>query len=302
MTAVSIGEERILEWLSHHRTQHPSSTIPLIVAISGPQGSGKTTLTTTLAGNLSSNNLSIASFSLDDFYLTHADQRSVALANPGNPLLKFRGNPGTHDLPLLIHVLETLKRNEPGIVKIPRYDKSLNNGLGDRLPEQEWTEVQLPVDVVLFEGWCVAFRPLLPPKTLEELIRIVPQTSALHRHLVPHLEVVAENIDKLHTSTRRFFDALIHLTPPTLEDVQKWVFNWRGEQEDVLRARVGENGAMTPEQVRDFVERFLPTYGIGMVELIGEEFREHTNRDWRDGCLLRIVIDERRNVKETVLV
>jgi len=49
-------------------------------------------------------------------------------------------------------------------VKIPSYDKSAFSGAGDRRPEAEWETVnaddQPPVEVVVFEGWCVGFRAL----------------------------------------------------------------------------------------------------------------------------------------------
>ena len=37
-------------------------------------------------------------------------------------------------------------------VLIPKYDKSRNNGLGDRCPMSEWNIVTLPVDIVILEG------------------------------------------------------------------------------------------------------------------------------------------------------
>jgi D-glycerate 3-kinase len=55
-----------------------------------------------------------------------------------------------------------LKARQP--VKIPVYDKSQFNGQGDRANESTWEEVNKAddssVDVVVFEGWCVGFRPL----------------------------------------------------------------------------------------------------------------------------------------------
>lgn len=50
------------------------------------------------------------------------------------------------------------------IIKIPSYDKSAFSGAGDRRPESEWSVInrdgQPPVQVVIFEGWCVGFRAL----------------------------------------------------------------------------------------------------------------------------------------------
>lgn len=46
--------------------------------------------------------------------------------------------------------------------KVPQYDKSQFGGEGDRVPEDAWETVNdaRPVQVVIFEGWCVGFRSL----------------------------------------------------------------------------------------------------------------------------------------------
>ena len=49
-------------------------------------------------------------------------------------------------------VLDGLKR--AGTTAIPRFDK----GSDDRKPDADWDEIAGPVDVVLFEGWCVGAR------------------------------------------------------------------------------------------------------------------------------------------------
>lgn len=58
--------------------------------------------------------------------------------------------------------------------KVPQYDKSLFAGEGDRVPESEWETVndtsagQRPVQVVIFEGWCVGFRQLSAAEVAEK--------------------------------------------------------------------------------------------------------------------------------------
>lgn len=108
------------------------------------------------------NDLPTLAFSLDDLYLTNADQRRLAAANPDNPLLQHRGQPSTHDIALGKQIFKSLKRGLP--TKIPKYDKSAYDGQGERLPESEWEMVndvangQQRIQVVIFEGWCVGFR------------------------------------------------------------------------------------------------------------------------------------------------
>jgi D-glycerate 3-kinase len=107
-------------------------------------------------------NLPTVVCSIDDLYLSHADQVNLAKAHPDNPLLQHRGQPSTHDTPLAKLVFSSLRQNSR--TGIPRYNKAAFNGQGDRVPEDQWdvvnVEGQDTVRVVLFEGWCVGFRPL----------------------------------------------------------------------------------------------------------------------------------------------
>lgn len=113
--------------------------------------------------------LSVVTLSLDDIYLTHADQEALAKAHPTNPLLQHRGQPSTHDLALGEKVFKSLAAERP--TAIPQYDKSAFAGQGDRVPESQWqvvnAEGQEKVKVVIFEGWCVGFRSW-DEKTLRE--------------------------------------------------------------------------------------------------------------------------------------
>jgi D-glycerate 3-kinase len=101
--------------------------------------------------------------SIDDLYLPHDKQEALAKAHPDNPLVQHRGEPSTHDVELGKRLFQALANRKTNI-KVPSYDKSAFNGAGDQLPESEWETVnaegQPPVEVVIFEGWCVGFRPL----------------------------------------------------------------------------------------------------------------------------------------------
>lgn len=85
-----------------------------------------------------------------------------AQENASNRLLQVRGNAGTHDLKLGSDTLAALKSasGSGGQVAVPRYDKSQNQGRGDRADESSWPTVQGPLDIVLFEGWMLGFQPL----------------------------------------------------------------------------------------------------------------------------------------------
>lgn len=107
-------------------------------------------------------NLPTVVFSLDDLYLTHADQLNLASQHPDNPLLQHRGQPSTHDIHLAKRVFSSLRGNSH--TEIPRYNKAAFDGRGDRVRKADWQRVNLEaqnvIRVVLFEGWAVGFRPL----------------------------------------------------------------------------------------------------------------------------------------------
>lgn len=119
----------------------------------------------TLCNTLSSppHNLPTVVLSIDDLYLPHSRQQDLATSQPYNPLVQHRGQPSTHDVKLGKSLFEDLA-NRKANIKVPSYDKSAFNGAGDQRPESEWhivnAEGSPPVEVVVFEGWCVGFRAL----------------------------------------------------------------------------------------------------------------------------------------------
>lgn len=160
---VAIVAEHIYHVLGRHAGLHAESSHiapvpPLFVALQGPQGIGKTTLTTSLQDELRSvvaqkegrsappfradagltpspRRPTVAVLSLDDFYLPHSSMATLSntssTAAPSDPpeeeslpktskLLSGRGLPGTHDLPLLASVLASLSR-----INSPRSSPSL---------------------------------------------------------------------------------------------------------------------------------------------------------------------------------
>lgn len=139
---------------------------PLVVGIQGPQGSGKSYLASHLAQELSKepSPLRVVVLSIDDLYLPHQGLVAVARAYPDNPLLKGRGQPGTHEIQLGVDILRALHEGDAE-VKLPSFDKSLFNGEGDRLPMDDSRVVIVKppsVDVVIIEGWFVGFHPISP--------------------------------------------------------------------------------------------------------------------------------------------
>jgi D-glycerate 3-kinase len=139
------------EWLplAQEIAVRTKSRNPLLVGINGAQGSGKTTVCEFLELLLASQGLAATTLSLDDLYLTRAAR--AELAENVHPLFATRGVPGTHDVALGMTILDQLMADKS--VELPQFDKATD----DRAPQT--VHVEAPVDVVLFEGWCVGARP-----------------------------------------------------------------------------------------------------------------------------------------------
>lgn len=71
-----------------------------MIGINAPQGAGKTTLVNSFRDLFRRDGLSSVVLSIDDFYLTRGEQQALAERHPGNRLVEFRGNAGTHDVAL----------------------------------------------------------------------------------------------------------------------------------------------------------------------------------------------------------
>lgn len=84
----------ILSQLEAHKKQSLEPR-PFIIGLNGVQGVGKTTLVRALAETLQGREgLPTLVVSIDDFYLTHAEQLALAAAHPDNGLVQYRGEPG----------------------------------------------------------------------------------------------------------------------------------------------------------------------------------------------------------------
>ena len=215
------------------------------VGLCGAQGSGKSTLTSALARMLQDKGLTVAVLSLDDLYLSRA--RRQELARLTHPLLATRGVPGTHDVALGIQVLEALLR--PGVTPLPRFDKATD----DPVPQSAWPRLTGPVDVLLFEGWCVGAQPQ-PDADLAIPI------NALERDEDPDgrwRTYVNEQLKDAYADLFSKLDLLVFLQAPDFGVVA----GWRLEQAEKLRARRLEAGAATDGLMDEAgVRRFVAHY------------------------------------------
>jgi D-glycerate 3-kinase len=110
---------------------------------------------------------------------------------------------------------------------IPRFDKSLFNGQGDRVPLEHWQKVNGPQQtkpqIIIFEGWCVGFKALAKEKVQEKHENKSYKT--LSKHKLDHLLFINHKLEKYDVMTK-CFDAFIHIDAEETD----FVFEWRLQQ------------------------------------------------------------------------
>ena len=211
-----------------------------VFGICGLQGSGKSTLAAQLVAAARQAGLAAATVSLDDFYLTAAQRRR--LARDVHPLLAIRGPPGTHDLDLALETFDALRRGHTP--PLPRFDK-----LGDdRLAPERWTRPSAPLDLLVFEGWCLGV-----PAEAEDAMR--EPLNPLEREEDPDGRwrrgcntALARDYPPLWAQV----DVLWFLQPPGFETVHAW----RGEQERALQAAHPGHTGMDDAALDRFIQHY----------------------------------------------
>ncbi len=129
-----------------------------VIGLNGPVGAGKSTLSRRLANQAATQGLRLAVASIDDAYLPW-EPRCQAMV--GNPFGVDRVPPGSHEPGLLVEAIDQWRsdspwrRDSPGLLSLPRFDKRLRQGAGDRCGFS-----QESADGLLLEGWLMGCRPI----------------------------------------------------------------------------------------------------------------------------------------------
>jgi D-glycerate 3-kinase len=264
-------ERALAQWIAARATGFRAAhNRAMVLGVCAPQGAGKSTLCSRLCALLGGSWLRAASVSIDDFYLTRSEQIALSDTHPGNRYLEVRGYPGTHDIPLATAVIDALVRAEKGrVVRVPTYDKGAFEGAGDRAPEASWSELEGPLDVVLFEGWMLGFEPTQSSVLAGD--RSLAECNELLRGYAPW---------------RSRVDHWLLMEGREVE----YVLEWRVDSERARRARDGRG--LSDEGARAYVERFLPAYRAWWT-------REATSA--LAGRAARVVLDRDRSCVELEL-
>jgi D-glycerate 3-kinase len=166
--------------------------------------------------------------------------------------------PGTHDVSLGLAVLDACGRR--GKVALPRFSKADDT----RCAPEQWPVITTPVNVVIFEGWCVGARPQLDSALVAPVDEFErnEDSDGRWRHWVNR---------QLATTYPPLFariDLLVLMAAPDFAVVA----SWRKQQEAALRDRLAAEGrpkddAMTDREIDRFVAHFQRLTEYILVEM-----------------------------------
>lgn len=187
---------------------------PLVMAVGGSQGSGKTTLSRALRLVLHHCfAVPACILSLDDFYLSRPAR--LELADCVHPLLATRGVPGTHEVEALVDCVDALRAaSHDSRTLLPRFDKRRD----DRAPASDCTAFQGRPGVIFLEGWCLGAQPvsesgLKPP---------INQLEAEHDPEGRWRRYVNEQLAGRYQDLFQRFDRSLFLQAPSWNAVRRW--------------------------------------------------------------------------------
>ena len=223
-----------------HQISARNGCYPFVLGINGAQGTGKSTLAAYLAAVLSVSDIRVAVLSIDDVYLTRSDRQT--LADSVHPLFLTRGVPATHDIDLGKSVFDALSRS--GVVAIPGFSKAED----ERIPQSKWNTIDAPVDLIIFEGWCVGAIPENEGALSEPINDLERQHDAdgVWRRFVN------QKLESEYQSLFSKIDYLLMLKAPDFESV----FRWRCEQEEKLARQSSGAHIMSAQQIKTFIQHY----------------------------------------------
>ena len=185
-------------------------------------------------------NLKTAIISIDDIYLTRAER--TQLATEIHPLFQTRGVPGTHDTELGIQLIQQLKDGKTP--PIPVFNKATD----DRAEKDQWITLEQPVDIILFEGWCVG----AIAQSDDLLETPCNQLEADEDSGATWRTFANQQLQGSYTELFQLIDKLVMLKAPDFE----CVYQWRKTQEEKLRNNTQGDAIMNEQQIARFIMHY----------------------------------------------
>jgi len=210
--------------------------------LSGPQGSGKTTLSKIIELAFERYlNKKILSLSLDDFY--YEKKERMKLVKSIHPLLATRGVPGTHDINYLKKIINKFEKQKYPL-QLPIFDK-----LSDTRKKTK-KNIKDKCEIMILEGWCVGCPPL-SNKYLYMDINLLEKkfdTGKIWRTYYNN------NLRNDYSKIFNHFNSIIYLKPPSFSEI----FKWRLKQERYLKKiNININSlGMSKKEIANFIQHY----------------------------------------------
>ena len=226
----------------------PNQDKPYLICFTGGQGSGKTTLSNFIQLVLKQvYKRTPVGFSIDDIYKTKEERET--LAKTIHPLCKVRGVPGTHDIQMGLHTLDSLFQAKPStLTAIPAFSKPLDQ----HLPRDQRQIFKGKPDYIFFDAWCGGAKPI-------DEVNWIPPMNTLEKEKDPDgiwskwsNRELAGDYQELFNR----FDLLIMIKVPNMEHV----YESRWLQETVLEKTIIDPELKKKIMTREEVYRFVMHY------------------------------------------
>ena len=226
-----------------------------IVGLNGPVGVGKSSFCQQLIDLAQPLGLRLAVASIDDAYLPW-EERLVAMAD--NPFGVNRVPPGSHDVPLLIERLHRWRSGDG--LHLPRFDKTLRDGAGDRVFEPLGSEAATAIDALVLEGWLIGCRPLGPAGLTAAGVQAgmdlgvgLPPLEASEAAWLPHSDRQLEAYGPLFD----LFDGLWLLRPLHWGLPRRWRFQAEARQRRLQRQQHNKGGWLKADELNRLIRASL---------------------------------------------
>ena len=221
---------------------------PIIIGLSGAQGSGKSTFAQFLKLILEKKyNLKTTVVSIDDVYKTKKER--IRISKKINKLFITRGVPGTHDINFLVNFFKNFIKKDNNTFLIPKFDKSFD----DRFSKKFWHKIKNNNDVFILEGWCVGARP---ENSVQKLKKPINKLETLEDKKSTWRKKVNEHLNGDYKYLFSFIDLMIYLKIPNF----KKVLDWRTLQENKIKYSIQKRSSKLKIMTVNEIKRFIMFY------------------------------------------
>ena len=207
--------------------------------ISGPQGSGKTTISKLLKVVIEKiYKKKVMVLSIDDYYLSK--KKRIELSKKVHPLLITRGVPGTHNIKKLKdHINQFIQNSFP--IRSLTFNKLTDDVLKKR-------RIIKNADILLLEGWCCGSKPITNKylhKNINDLERRLDNKNIWRSYYNSFLK-------KEYSELFSKFKKKIYIKPPSFIHILEW--RYKQEKQNALKER--KKNSMSKKELKYFIQHY----------------------------------------------